>query len=199
MRPRRPSPALIVAICAVLLASTGTATAARLITGKQIRDGTITGADIKNRSIGLQDLSRTARKGITGARGPAGPAGPPGPAGPAGPAGPPGPAGVTSVVRVSSPPVSALPGEVVGARANCPAGTVVIGTGFYASIARTGFVQSYGTFAGAAWANDSGITVTGLEVQALCAPGSDAGGAVGRAAATERFGRDLRTFRARRG
>jgi hypothetical protein len=42
----RPSPALVVAMVAVIVASAGSATAARLITGKQIRNGSISTADL---------------------------------------------------------------------------------------------------------------------------------------------------------
>ena len=44
---RRPSPALIVAIIAVFIAGAGSATAARFITGKQIKNGSIGSADLK--------------------------------------------------------------------------------------------------------------------------------------------------------
>ncbi|MCW2793689.1 MAG: hypothetical protein JWO76_2787 [Nocardioides sp.] len=57
-----------------------------LITGKQVKDG----------SLQAKDLSKAARRSLQGQRGPAGPQGAPGaegPAGPAGPAGPQGPAG----------------------------------------------------------------------------------------------------------
>jgi hypothetical protein len=70
-----------------------TAAAASLIGGKQIR----------NHSIGLIDIKRTAQQALHGQRGarglvgPAGPAGPQGPAGPAGSAGVPGPAQPSTV------------------------------------------------------------------------------------------------------
>jgi hypothetical protein len=67
----------------VFALSVGGATAAGLITGKQIR----------NHTIGLIDLKKTAQKalrGQRGLRGLTGPAGPQGPQGPAGPAGLPG-------------------------------------------------------------------------------------------------------------
>lgn len=82
----RQSPAMIVAMLALFVALTGTAvatTSALLITGKQIKDGSITGLDIKNKSLGVADLASKAR----GARGARGLAGPPGPAGAAGAAG----------------------------------------------------------------------------------------------------------------
>jgi hypothetical protein len=69
------------AAAVVFALTVGGATAAGLIGGKQIR----------NHSIGLIDLKRTAQKALHGQRGPAGSAGPAGPQGPAGPAGVPGP------------------------------------------------------------------------------------------------------------
>ena len=107
---RRPSPSLLVAIAAVVIASTGTAVAATVITSSQIKDGTIQ----------LSDLSAKAKKGLqgkTGAQGPAGPAGAQGngaaaplqgpagatgargPAGPAGEQGPAGAAGAAGTAR----------------------------------------------------------------------------------------------------
>jgi hypothetical protein len=96
------------------------ASAAKLITGKDIRNGSVTGADIKNRSITAVDIkkgsitpdllantadSRSAgTAGATGATGPAGPAGPQGPRGergPQGPQGPQGPRGETGTVDTS--------------------------------------------------------------------------------------------------
>ena len=53
---RRPSPALIVAIVAVFVAGAGSATAARLISGKQIRNG----------SIGSADLAKSVRAKLGG-------------------------------------------------------------------------------------------------------------------------------------
>jgi hypothetical protein len=71
---RRVSPSLVVAIVAVVLAGAGSAVAARLITGKQIKNGTIQ----------LVDLSPSAREQLSGARGPRGGVGPQGSQGPAG-------------------------------------------------------------------------------------------------------------------
>ena len=42
----QPSPALVLALVAIVIASAGSATAASLITGKQIRNGTIKGEDL---------------------------------------------------------------------------------------------------------------------------------------------------------
>ena len=65
---RRPSPSLVVATVAVVLAGTGSAVAARAITSKDIKDG----------AIALADLSAAARAGLAGNRGPQGPVGPAG-------------------------------------------------------------------------------------------------------------------------
>ena len=60
----------------IVISSAATATAAKLITGAQIKNGTITGADIKNGSISAVDLAPdAARAGAAGARGSDGAAG----------------------------------------------------------------------------------------------------------------------------
>jgi hypothetical protein len=123
------SPAMVVAIVAVVLASAGGATAASLITGKQIRNGSITSADIRNRSLSTSDLSaRTVDqlsdpgpRGLPGAPGPQGPAGAQGPAGPAGPTGA---SGVAEIVTAQS--TNYADGA---ARADCPSGTRPISGG----------------------------------------------------------------------
>jgi hypothetical protein len=107
MRALRPSPALVVAFLALAVALSGTAvgqeavsSAARKITGTQVKDGTLQ----------VKDLSKRARRSLRGARGPAGAAGAPGlpgAAGPAGPVGPEGPAGRDGT-DATLPPVEAL-------------------------------------------------------------------------------------------
>src|SRR5690349_14990485 len=81
-------PGIWLGLVAIVLAMSGSAYAASKITGAQIKDGTITGKDIKTRSIGSSQLdggALAALEGPPGVAGAAGPAGPPGPAGPAGP------------------------------------------------------------------------------------------------------------------
>lgn len=58
MKLRPPSPALAVSIVAVVIACTGSAVAATVITSKQIRNGTIQGVDIKNATINSSKLSK---------------------------------------------------------------------------------------------------------------------------------------------
>jgi hypothetical protein len=76
----------VIATIALFAALGGGAYAAGTINGKSIVDHSITGKDIKARSIPLTALKKIPQ----GAAGPAGPAGVAGPVGPAGPAGAPG-------------------------------------------------------------------------------------------------------------
>jgi hypothetical protein len=90
VRFSKPSPALVISLIALVFAMTGTGIAAKgLVTGKQIRDG----------SISAQDLSASVRKQLarTGAAGAAGPAGAPGAKGDQGPKGDQGAKGDTGV------------------------------------------------------------------------------------------------------
>ena len=100
--------AIAVAAIAMFVVTGGAATAAKLITGK----------DIKNGSIKLKDLSKGAKdslegeRGPEGARGPQGAQGAAGPAGAAGARGPQGPAGPSSLAITSrwvTPQSSARP------------------------------------------------------------------------------------------
>jgi hypothetical protein len=89
-RPVRfPSPAFVVSVVALLVASAGMASAAAQIrhaptwNSVDIIDNSLTGRDIKNRSVTRKDLAASAlpRNGQTGPAGPAGPGGPQGPKG----------------------------------------------------------------------------------------------------------------------
>jgi hypothetical protein len=79
----RPSPALLVALAAVVTASAGSAFAATQVTSRQIKDGTIE----------LKDLSNSARAALRGGRGPQGGPGPNGAKGDSGAQGDKGPQG----------------------------------------------------------------------------------------------------------
>jgi hypothetical protein len=95
----RLAPTLLQCVVALLVGIGGTATAAKPITGAQIKDGSVhgrdrangsvTGKDVKNGSLTKKDFTGS----LQGVPGPAGPEGPAGPAGSTGPAGPQGPAG----------------------------------------------------------------------------------------------------------
>lgn len=89
---RRPAAVPAAFVLGLVIATAATAGAASLITGKQIKDGSIT----------AKDLSQAVRKqlaktGAAGTGGPAGAVGAVGPAGSAGDAGPTGPAGPTGL------------------------------------------------------------------------------------------------------
>lgn len=95
---RRPTPAMVVALVALAVALGGTGYAAitlprNSVGPDQIRRNAVRSAEIKNRSVRLADLHRTAR--IAGPQGPAGPQGAPGAAGAAGEPGPKGDKGDT--------------------------------------------------------------------------------------------------------
>lgn len=77
----RPT-SMLVALFAVVLACAGTATAAKLLTGKDIKNSSLTGADVKNSSLtgkdikngslGAAELSPAAITALKGAAGPSG-------------------------------------------------------------------------------------------------------------------------------
>jgi hypothetical protein len=86
MRLRRPSPALIVASVALFVALSGGAYAASQLVGtKQLKNGAVTSAKVRDGSLLAKDFKAgQLRRGKRGARGPKGDPGPVGPTGPAG-------------------------------------------------------------------------------------------------------------------
>lgn len=58
MKLRPPSPAVAISITALVIACTGSAVAATVITSSQIRNGTIQGVDIKKATINSSKLSK---------------------------------------------------------------------------------------------------------------------------------------------
>ena len=91
IRIRRPSPALVIACLALLIALGGTGYAALVLPANsvgtaQLKLNAVTSAKVKNGSLLRADFKAGQVPG--GAAGPAGPAGAAGAAGPAGPAGP---------------------------------------------------------------------------------------------------------------
>lgn len=134
------SPAMVVSLIALLMAMTGTATAAGILIGS---------AQIKDRSIRLVDLNRSTVTALRGARGKQGPQGPAGPAGSPGPSGPAGGFDPSKVSYVTGPTVSVPGGQIGGASASCPAGTKVIGGGFFVNLTNVG--GSTNNIAGTSW------------------------------------------------
>lgn len=104
----RTALAVIVAALALIVSAGAGATASLMITGKQIKDGSVTTKDVKNRSLKVKDLSAKARNKLRGATGPAGPRGATGATGATGPAGPAGPTGLQGLQGL--PGLDGLPG-----------------------------------------------------------------------------------------
>jgi hypothetical protein len=96
-RVPRPTYSNVVATLALFFALSGTALAGAhvLITGADVKDRSLTGADLADHSVGVVKLTRGTATHLRGARGPAGPAGPAGLNGQSGSDGAPGAAGAT--------------------------------------------------------------------------------------------------------
>jgi hypothetical protein len=117
-RLRKPSPAMIVACLALLVALSGTGVAAATQLGRnsvgtlQLKDSAVTNAKIRNNAINSAKVAARSllRSDFAPGQLPAGPVGPQGPAGPTGPAGAAGPAGVVGPVTVRQASVS-VPGS----------------------------------------------------------------------------------------
>lgn len=133
----RMTPSLIIASIALAFALSGSsfATVAQLLPRNsvgtaQLKNNAVTAAKIKNGTVGLADLTRSARRpGPPGPAGPAGPAGPRGDTGqqgPAGPAGPPGVSGHEVVVLGGLLTASQISASFT---ASCPAGKKLLGGG----------------------------------------------------------------------
>jgi hypothetical protein len=89
---RRHLPALAGAVLVVAVIGAGTATAASLVTSKDVKDGTLRSVDVKDGSLRVKDLTDEAvdtlqKGGATGAAGEKGATGPAGAQGPQGPKG----------------------------------------------------------------------------------------------------------------
>jgi collagen triple helix repeat protein len=147
-----------VAYLALFAALGGSAYAAVTVTGHHIKNGTVTGKDVKNRSLGTKKLSTKAVSSLAGQRGPAGPAGPQGakgeqgpvgPAGPTGEVGPPGPQGAPGPAGPSGPrgvsgweyqtrAFFVSPGKAAGTIAYCSDTNKPLGGGLAAVASYTG-------------------------------------------------------------
>jgi hypothetical protein len=111
---RRPSPAMIVACLALLVALGGTSVAAvsqlarNSVGTPQLRNNAVTNPKIRNNAVNSSKVAPRSllRSDFAAGQLPAGPVGPQGPAGPAGAAGPAGPAGVIGAITVRTTSVS---------------------------------------------------------------------------------------------
>lgn len=178
-----------IAYLALFLALGGSAYAAVTVTGKNIKDGTVTGRDVKNRSLSTSELTPTAlgslkgqpgpagpqgSKGDRGEQGPAGPTGPggqkgdtgpEGPQGAPGPAGPRGPSGISGwEYQVSSPGASLPAGGVGGTQVYCSDYKKALGGGATVTAGNAYVVRSAPTSGGRGWTiwykNTSSVSAT---------------------------------------
>jgi hypothetical protein len=127
---------LAVIALALLLAAGGTATAAKLITGKDVKNSSLTGADIRNSSLtgsDVKDRSLSPKDFSGSVQGPAGPQGAPGPTGAPGAKGDPGTAGLEVVRQTFTDVFIVNSGGQRGLSevktVSCPAGKKAIGGG----------------------------------------------------------------------
>lgn len=182
----RLSYANVTATLALFVALGGTGYAATQLTGKDIRNGSLTGADIKKKSIQLDRLKGrlptgvTGPQGVTGASGPAGPQGEPGASGAKGDPGTPGAKGdkgdggitnLTTTVRDGS---LEMAGNISTAIAECPAGSKVISGGFIEAGGTTVMAsRPYGTVGSApsGWQVEFRVSINAAQGQAyaVCA------------------------------
>ena len=124
------SPGTVLAALALFVALAGTAPAAAnkvtaLITGAQIKNGSIGPVDISPRAKRTLKGNRGAR-GVSGAQGQPGPAGAQGPQGLQGPQGPPGIQQIT-VVKATK---TIAPGAIDFVQADCPSGMAFVSGGW---------------------------------------------------------------------
>jgi hypothetical protein len=104
---RHPSPAMVVACVALLVALGGTSVAAVNKLGRntvgplQLRNGAVTNPKLRNNAVTSAKVANRSllRSDFAPGQLPAGPTGPQGPAGPTGPAGPAGPAGAGGTIK----------------------------------------------------------------------------------------------------
>jgi len=126
---RRPSPAMVVACLALLVALSGTGIAAATQVARnsvgtpQLKDSAVTNAKIRNNAVNSSKVAARSllRSDFAPGQLPAGPIGPQGPAGPQGATGPTGPAGVIGAVTVRQASVS-VPGSASDAGIGGPNG-----------------------------------------------------------------------------
>ena len=159
---KRFTPSMIVSLIALTIALSGTAVAASPL---------ITGAQIKDHSIGLKDISNLTVSKLRGRVGPEGPEGLPGNDGVEGPVGVSGGFDPAKVTYTVGAPTYVAVGQVATATAACPAGTKAIGGGGFNSISQIG--ASGPAPDGTSWfiivLNNTSIPVPNVQAFAVCA------------------------------
>lgn len=141
------TPSMVVAFAALAVAIGGTATAATVISGSQIKNGTVTKSKLTpalRRQIDARPL-----RGLQG---------------------PPGGFDPAKVTYVLGPSTTMAPGDVVTVQAFCPPGTKAIGGGY---LAVAGLVSTIAIPDGSGWqaivGNDTGVVTETNAAFAVCA------------------------------
>ena len=145
----------VMATVAMFVALGGTSYAAITITSRNVKDGSLTGRDIKKKSVPLNRLTgslRSGQEGPAGLKGEPGPQGPKGEAGERGPAGPPGPQGDTGATGAQGPQGTQGPQGAQGAAG--PRGST-------AASALLGVFPGLGV--ATQWSTPSGVGTGGIE------------------------------------
>ena len=146
-------------VSAVVSAATATAGTMALITGAQIKNG----------SVGLADLSPQAKRALKGQRGPRGVrgfAGPAGPQGAAGAAGAPGGFDPAKLQYVTGPTVTLAPGQSSGAQATCPAGSAAISGGFSSTDGHVAYSETLGSTFHSVFVNNDTDPAVSIQIHA---------------------------------
>ena len=159
----------IIAAVVAMAVSSASATAAFVVTSKNIKNGTI-------QTVDLSAQARTALKGSAGVHGPAGPQGAEGPAGARGAAGPAGPAGSVGATTIVSAKFDVPVNTVKSVHTvSCPAGTGVISGGVVSEAQGDTWVDAPSGNGWSGAANNYGGTDVGhVTVYAVCAHGAQA-------------------------
>jgi hypothetical protein len=162
---RRGIPTIVIAGALLLGSAAGGASAALLITGKQIKDNTVTTKDIRNGTLTTKDMSLTTIAALKGARGPAGATGSTGPTGPAGSS------GISGYQLVSNSAAVAAGTGSDGVTATCPAGKRLLSgaASWTDSLDGTQVDLDISTTAATGWGFNSLTTADTLTVEVICA------------------------------
>lgn len=144
---RRTAPTLALLSAVLVVGASGGAVAGAMITGAQIKNGTVTTLDVKDGNLKAKDLSAAARSSLKGLQGDPGADGVQGPQGVPGPQGDPGPSTIPGYeLLFQDEAVTA--NNAASLEVSCPAGKKVLGTSAFwvtSSIA----VQAVTSFDGA--------------------------------------------------
>jgi hypothetical protein len=123
---------VLLATVVFVLALGGTASAAKLITGKHVKNGSLTSLDLGDASVEGKDLTDESLTQADFAEPVVGSPGTVGPEGQTGPRGPRGVPGASGLVYVTTP-FTVAKGAEATSTADCPGNTRVLGGGFSSS------------------------------------------------------------------